>query len=251
MRRLLVALVLGAAAASVSGAAAGRPIALSASPLRLTLRGASAKTITVRNPGRRTLLVDVSRAGLARSLRGKPRVRPHGRAAAWIRVRPKRIRIEPGKKGVLHVRAAPPRRAAPGDHPALVLLTTRPLGVHHVRVRMRVGVIVDLRVRGRIVRRLDPRALTVRRDGARRLLELRLANRGNVTERLGAGRLRLALLRGGRTLATLRPRRRELLPHSSGLVVFVYRGRVRGTVLARIEVHPPGRSHLRAFWIRL
>lgn len=251
MRRALVALVLGAAAASIPGAAAGRGIALSASPLRLTLKGASTAAITVRNPGRRTLFVDVSRAGFARSLRGKPRVRPAGRAASWLRVRPKRIRIAPGAKGILHVRAAPPRRAAPGDHPALVLLTTRPLGVRHVRVRLRVGVIVDLHVHGRIVRRLEPRALTVRSRGARRLLQLRLVNRGNVTEWLGGRRLRLEIVRDGRVLATLRPRRRELLPHSMGIAVFVYRGRVRGSVLARIRLRPPGRAHHRAFWIRL
>lgn len=251
MRRALVALVLGAAAASIPGAAAGRGIALSASPLRLTLRGTSTAAITVRNPGRRALLVDVSRAGFARSLRGKPRIRPAGRAAAWLRFRPKRIRIAPGARGVLHVRALPPRRASPGDHPALVLLTTRPLGVRHVRVRLRVGVIVDLHVHGRIVRRLDPRALTVQSRGPRRLLQLRLVNRGNVTERLGGNRLRLELVRRSRVLATLRPRRRELLPHSAGIAVFEYRGRVRGSVLARIKLRPPGRSHLRAFWIRL
>jgi len=252
MRRALVALVLAAAAASIPGAAAGRGIGLSASPLRLTLKGTSAAAITVRNPGRRAVLVNVSRAGFARTLRGKPQVRPAaGSVAAWLRFRPRRIQIAPGGKRVLHVHAASPRRAGPGDHPALVLLTTRPLGVRHVRVRLRVGVVVDLRVRGRIVRRLDARALTVRSRGARRLLELRLVNRGNVTERLGGERLRLALLRNGRTLATLRPRRSELLPHSAGLVVFVYRGSVRGTVRARIELHPPGRSHLRAFWIRL
>ena len=246
-----MALALGTAAASIPGAAAGSGIGLSASPLRLTLKGASTATITVRNPGRRALLVNVSRAGFARSLRGKPRVRPAGRAAAWLRVRPKRIRMAPGTKGVLHVRAAPPLRAAPGDHPALVLLTTRPLGVRHVRVRLRVGVIVDHRVHGRVVRGLEPRALTVRSRGARRLLQLRLVNRGNVTELLGGRRLRLEIVRHGRVLATLRPRRRELLPHSAGIAVFVYRGRVRGSVLARIELRPPGRAHLRAFWIRL
>ena len=112
-----------------------------------------------------------------------------------------------------------------------MLLTTRPLGVKHVRVRLRVGVIVDLRVRGRIVRRLDARALTVRHLGTRRLLELRLVNRGNVTERLGGDGLRLALLRGGRRLATLRPRACELLPHSAGIAVFAYRrGQSRGPV---------------------
>ena len=250
MRRALAALILGAAAASIPGAAAGRGIALSASPLRVTLRGASAAEVTLRNPGRRALLVDVSRAGFARSLRGKPRVRPARGAAAWLRLRPKRIRIAPGANCVLRVRAAPSRHAAPGDHPALVLLTTRPLGVRHVRVRLRVGVIVVLRVRGRVVRRLDARALTVRRRGELRLLELRILNRGNVAERLGGG-LRLSLLRGGHRLVRLRPRPLELLPHSAGIAVFTYRGRFRGRLLARVELRPPMRGPRRSFRVRL
>jgi hypothetical protein len=251
VRRALAAVVVGAAAASIPGAAAGRGIGLSASPLRLRLTGASASAITVRNPGRRPVLVDASRAGFERSLRGKPRVRPARGAAAWLRLRPRRVRIAPGGRATLHVFARPPRRASPGDHPALVLLTTRPLGVRRVRVRLRVGVIVVLHVRGRIVRRLDAHALAVRRAGARRLLELLLVNRGNVTERLGGDRLRLVLRRHGRTLATLRPRRRELLPRSTGIAVFAYRGHVRGKVVARIELRPPVRGLRRSFQIRL
>jgi hypothetical protein len=246
-----VALVLATAAASIPGAAAGRGIVLSASPLRLTLRGASTGTVTVSNPGRRALRVDVSRAGFTRSLRGKPRVRPARGAATWLRVHPRRFRLAPRAKTTLHVAAAPPRRAAPGDHPELVLLTTRPLGVHHVRVRLRVGLVVVLRVRGRIVRRLDPRALTVRRRGALRLLELRLVNRGNVTERLGGDGLRLSLLRGGRRFVTLRPRSQELLPRSAGIAVFGYRGRLRGSVLARVELRAPVHGPRRAFRVRL
>jgi hypothetical protein len=251
VRRALLALALGAAAASIPGAAAGRGIGLSATPLRLTLRGSSSAAVTVRNPGRRTLLVDVSRAGFARSLRGKPRVRPAGGAAAWLRIRPRQIRVAPGAKGVLHVHATPSRRTAPGDHAALVLLTTRPLGVRHVRVRLRVGVVVVLRVRGRIVRRLDARALAVRGHGPMRRLELRLVNRGNVTERLGGDGLRLCLLRDGRKLATLRPASRELLAHSAGIAVFAYRGRLRGDVLARVELRPPVVGRRRSFRIRL
>ena len=251
MRGALLALVLGAAAAAIPVAAAGRGIALSASPLRLTLHGAATDAVVVRNPGRRTLLVDVSRAGFARSLRGRPQVRSVRGAAKWLSMRPKRIRIAPGKKGIFHVRSAPPSRAAAGDHPALMLLTTRPFGVHHVRVRMRVGVIVDLRVRGRIVRRLDARALTVRRDGPRRLLELRLFNRGNVTVRLDGETLRLVLLRGRHRLRALRPARQELLPHSAGIAVFTYRGRLRGTVLARVELLPPMRGPQRSFRVQL
>lgn len=251
MRRVLLALVLGAVAASIPGAAAGRGIGLSASPMRLSLKGASGAAITVRNPGRRPLLVDVSRAGFARSLRGRPQVRPAGAAADWLQLRPRRIRIPAGAKGVLHVRAVPQRGAAPGDHPALVLLTTHPLGVRHVRVRLRVGVIVVLRVRGRVVRRLDARALTVEHRGTARVLELRLFNRGNVTEELGADGVRLSLSRGGQRFAMLRPQHGELLPHSAGIAAFTYRGRVRGPVVARIRLRSPLRGPVRWFHPRL
>lgn len=250
MRRLLGAVVLVAAAASSSGAAAGGGIGLSASPLRVTLRGASASVITVRNPGRRVLRVDVSRAGFARSLRGRPRAEPGREDAVWLRLRPRRFRIPPGGKATLHVAARPPRHAAPGDHLALALLTTRPLGVHRVRVRMRVGVIVVLHVRGRIVRRLEARSLSVRGGAGRRLLELLLVNRGNVTERIGDDRLRLALVRKGRLFATLRPRKRELLPHSAGIVEFAYRGPVRGDVVARIEPRSVVYGQRRSFHVR-
>jgi hypothetical protein len=151
----------------------------------------------------------------------------------------------------LRVRAAPPRRAEPGDHPALVLLTTRPLGARRVRVRLRVGVVVDLRVPGRIVRRLDARALTVRRRRRLRLLQLLLVNRGNVTERFGRDGLRLVLSRNGRRLATLRPRRGELLPRSRGLAEFAYRGLDRGQVVARLELRPSIRGRRPPFHLRL
>ena len=132
-----------------------------------------------------------------------------------------------------------------------MLLTTRPLGVKHVRVRIRVGVVVDLRVRGRLVRRLDARALGVRHRGTLRLLELRLVNRGNVTERLPGDGLRLSLHSGGRVVATLRPQARELLPHRAGIAVFAYRGRLRGPVVARVELRSPVRGSRRSFLLRL
>src|SRR5204862_4221451 len=99
--------------------------------------------------------------------------------------------------------------------------------------------------------RLDARVLTVRRRGALRLLELRLVNRGNVTERLPGDGLRVSLFRHGRKLATLRPRSRELLPHRAGIAVFAYRGRPRGSVLARVELRSPARGPRRSFRVRL
>jgi hypothetical protein len=86
-------------------------------------------------------------------------------------------------------------------------------------------------VPGRIVQRLEPRLLAVRRHGARRLVELVIVNRGNVSERL---RPRLELRQRGRKPAVLRARRLELLPHSAGIAEFVYRGPLRGVVAARI-----------------
>jgi hypothetical protein len=63
--------------------------------------------------------------------------------------------------------------------------------------------------------------------------------------------VRLSLLSGGRAFATLRPRHRELLPHSAGIAVFPYRGRVRGPVVARIRLRPPLRGPARWFRLRL
>jgi hypothetical protein len=118
-------------------------------------------------------------------------------------------------------------------------------------VRLRVGVIVNLRVRGRIVRRLEARGLDVRRLGTSRLLDLRLFNRGNVTERVGRDGLRLSLSREGRWFATLRPRSDELLPHSIGVVAFPYDGRVRGSVVARVVLRAPVHGPRRWFHLRL
>jgi transcriptional regulator of nitric oxide reductase len=51
-------------------------------------------------------------------------------------------------------------------------------------------------------------------------------------------------------VASLRPRRRELLPRSAGIAEFTYRGHVRGHVLARVELRP-GRPPGRSFRVRL
>jgi hypothetical protein len=79
---------------------------------------------------------------------------------------------------------------------------------------------------------------------------LLLVNRGNVTERLGDDGLRLVLLSHGRVFARLRPRGRELLPRSAGLVEFAYRGGVRGDVLARVEMRTAVGGLRRSFHVR-
>jgi len=239
MSRAAAAALLAAAAPSPGAAAAPAGIGLSATPARMTLVGAAHATITVRNPGSRALLVAAAPAGLTLSTHGKPRVAA-GRAArgvaSWLRVRPRRLLVGPGRASTLRVVSTPPRSARPGDHPTLIVLTTRPLGATRVRVRLRVGVVLDLRVPGRIVRRLRPLGLGMRRHGGSRLFELRLANRGNVTERLDGGRLRLVLVHRRRPVAAVSPLPRELLPGGTGVVDFVYRGHLHGPIRIRLEI---------------
>jgi hypothetical protein len=236
--RTLLALVLVApASAGVTGA---RPsVALTASPAHVALQGAQGVAVRVTNTGGERVVVDVRRAGFALDLRGRPRILPARRsrtANGWLRVRPLRFALRPGGSTSLSVSARPPRRAEPGDHDALVLLTTRPRARGRIAVRMRLGVVVNVRVQGRIVHRLALASAHVRRLGKQRVVEVLTANRGNVTEELGAERMGLSLRRHGRVLATLRPERRQILPRTRGLVLFRYGGPVRGIVSALVRL---------------
>ncbi len=243
-----------------SPAGAGRPrVSLVASPAHVTFAGTARKTIQISNTGRERVIVDVSRAGFALDLRGRPRIVPRKRAgataaASWLTVRPARLAIPPGASRPLTVSARLPRRAAPGDHDALVLLTTRPRPGRAVAIRLRLGLAVVVRAPGAIVRRLAPLRLRVRRPGRARLLELLLANRGNVAETLDRSCVAVSLHRRGRLLARLKPVARQLLPRTRGIVEIRYRGRLRGWVLAQVRLsnrRQCGRPVGRIFRIRL
>ena len=219
---------------------------------RGTLAGAARQTIQVTNSGRESVVVDVTRAGFALDLRGRPRIVSGGRRA-WLTMRPLRLAIRPGGTVPLVVSSKPPPKAEPGDHDALVLLTTRARG-SGLAVRIRLGVVVVVRVPGKIVRRVELRSLRVRRQGHVRGLELLVANRGNVTEMLDRRCVTVSLRRGGRVLARLRPASRQLLPRTTGIVEMRYDGRARGWVSARVEVLARGpcvRTQRRVFRIRL
>jgi hypothetical protein len=111
---------------------------------------------------------------------------------------------------------------------------------------------VTLRVPGRIVRRLVVRSARVRRAGRARLIEVTIANRGNVTELLGRGRVVISLVNGGRVVARLRPARSQLLPAARALVGAVYAGAARGWLRAEVDLRPPGMAAVRRrFRIRL
>jgi hypothetical protein len=254
-RALAAALLLVTpASAGVTGA---RPsVALTASPAHVTLEGSGRTTVRVSNTGAERVVVDVTRAGFALDLRGRPRIVPLHKSRTpniWLRVRPWRFVLPAGRSIPLSVAATVPRRAEPGDHGALVLLTTRNRAHGRIAVRMRLGVVVNVRIPGRIVHGLALRGVHVRSQARHRVIEVLVANRGNVTEELGADRISLTLSRRGHPLARLRPEARELLPRTRGYVLFRYRGLTRGVVsgIVRLWPEPGGPAIYRVFRLRL
>ncbi len=252
------ALFLVAAVLVPASAVAGTPrspLGLTASPARVALVGAARAEVRVTNPGRSSVVVDVGRAGFSLDLRGRPRVVERGvarGAASWLTVVPGRFALRPGATRSLTVMSRLPRHVEPGDHDALVLLTSRPRRDGGVAVRMRIGVVVVVRAPGRVVRRLAVRDLRVRRAGRARVLELRLANRGNVTESLPRGQVRLALRRGALDVG-LRAGGRTIRPRTDGVVQIPFPRFFRGWFTAKVRiVSEPGRpATRRTFRIRL
>ncbi len=227
--------------------------ALSASPQRVALTGSAAAPVQLTNHGAAPLVVEARAGGVALDPRGRPRLvsgtGPRS-AAGWLTVRPRLVSIAPGDTARVAVTVSPPRRAEPGDHHAVLVLTTRPVRGTRVAVRMRLGVRVVVRVAGRIVRRVQLRGIRVRRLGTGRMLDVSVANLGNVTERLPRGGLTVTLIRGGRRVAVLRPAARELLPGTRGIVTARYAGGLRGRLTALVELR--GRTPVRrAFRVRL
>lgn len=245
--RLAAALIAVSLLAASAAAGAARPrVALIASPAHVSLAGSSKAPLAVTNSGADPVVVDVARAGFALDLRGRPRVA--GRRATWLAVAPRQLTLAPGAKATLTVTSRVPSRAVPGDHSELVLLTTRSPTARKLPVRVRLGVVVVVRAPGKVVRRIDVLRIRARRAGRARVLGMLLANRGNVTETVGGSCALLWLHRRGRILARLRAAERPILPHTSGLLEFLYRGRARGRLVARVV--PASRPGCPRIWSR-
>jgi len=242
--------------ASAGASAPPTPVALTATPAHVTLAGSARTSVRVSNSGTSRVAVDVSRAGFAVDLRGRPRIVRSGRAgsaAPWLTFRPTHFTLGPRSSASLSVAAKLPPRVDPGDHDALILLRTRPVGSGRVAVRLRIGIVVVVRAPGRVVRRLELGALrAVRRKGGR-LLELVVLNRGNVTETLEGVSAVLSRPRTGRRVATLVARSREVRARTRGILDFPFRARARGAMTARVVIpSAPGRSAIqRTYRIRL
>lgn len=236
LRALLVA--LGLAVPFGGPASAGAPNGLIVWPARVRIAAGSAAQVHVRNRSGRPAAFSVGLAGLGLDLRGRPHVLLGSAGRTMLVVRPPRLVVAPGRTGTLEVRA---RRGlpGPGDHPALVLLTARSAGGAGIGVRVRIGVAVEVRVPGVVRRNLVLGALGVRRH----VLEVRVANRGNVEERIARGDLVGQLWQRGRLVAVVSPAPQTLLPHGRAVVRFVVPGRVHGRVrIAMIASHLPARA---------
>jgi hypothetical protein len=222
-----------------------KPLALTAAPARLAFRGSGGETIRIRNVGTKRLRVDAALADFALDLRGRPQIRRRGgprSAAAWLTVRPTHVTLGPHATARLRVSVRVPRRAEPGDHDGLVLLSARPLSRARVSVRLRLGVVVLVRAPGAVVRRLRLGRLRVSRRG----LELVVVNAGNVTERLRRVRAVLSRLPSRRRISAVAAGARELRPHTRGLVEFRLRTGIHGLATAHVVIPAePGRPELR------
>jgi len=256
---LAVCSIIALAASPARAKPAAAPlVSVAATPSQVTISGGGAKTIVLANRGPAPVAVDISAADFTFDRLGRaeigPRTASPRSARTWLTVRPRLRTIAPGATADVRVSAHTPRGAEPGDHHALVLLTTRPVRRGPVAIRTRVGVLVLVRVSGKIVRRLDVGGVSAVRTGSSRLLQILVANRGNVTERLLPRAVSVSLIRAGRTVATLPALPRDLLPRTSGRLLVPYRGRLRGPVRAAVHVRPlrasldgPGAPELRPF----
>ena len=241
--------------ASAGASTTRPPLGLTATPVHVALAGSSRAAVRVSNPGLNPVVVDIGRSGFSLDLRGRPKIvaRGDGRAAsAWLIVRPARFVLGGGASRFLTVASRLPRSIEPGDYDALVLLTTRPRRGAGVAVRMRIGIVVVVRAPGRIVRRIALGRLRVRRHRAVRVIELDVANRGNVTESLGGGNVRLTLRRGP-AVAQVRADPRALRPRTRGIVQFRHRGPLEGwvTATARVNVEPGRPPVVRIYRVKL
>ena len=239
----LTVLVL-ASAPSVEGAGAHRPrVALSVSPAQLALAAPGSRTIRLRNDGAERVVVDATRRALGRQTA----------ARTWLQVVPARLPLRSGESAILTLRVKPPRRAEPGDHHVLVLLTTRPLRGGRVNVQVRLGVRIRMVVPGRIVRRVTLGGLRVHGARGARFMSVSVANRGNVTVQL-RDRVTALLLRRGQQLARLSPHaQRALIPGDRAVLALRYSGRLRGlfTAVVRIRLGPGVRAVERRYGIHL
>lgn len=226
-----------ATAVSLAVSAAPARIGLSVAPSHLALQAGGTAEVHVSAPVQ--IVLHTSVAGLTLDARGRPQIIGKRDAANWLVLSPRTLLVGPGG-ATLRVRSRRANGARAGDHSALVLLSAVTPRAKGVVVAMRVGLVVTVRVGGPRVRRLEVTGVRAGRTGRTAVIEVTLSNRGDVIERLGAGRLEVTLRRGGRVVARLRYPRRWLLPRTSAVIRLRCRGALHRTVVARVALSGTG-----------
>jgi hypothetical protein len=247
---MILAVALTAAVALPTPAAVPPRTAFSVSPAHVAFEAGGRAAVHIEAGAGSRLVVRAGLAGLALDFRGKPRIASRRDAALWLSVSPRIVNV--GRGGATIVIASRRRTSArPGDHSALVLLTATARATKGVAVQLRVGVVVTVRVSGPRVHRIEVTAAQARREGPGqgRLIDVTLANRGNVIESIGGASLRITVLHRGRVIARLVAVQRTVLPHTSAVVTVRYRGRA-DTVRVTLP-RANGRAAVRSFPLRL
>jgi hypothetical protein len=221
-------------------------LAVSAWPARLVVSAPGRATVRVANPSEEAVRLVARAAGYALDARGRPRIKSV--PTRWFAVRPSRLVVGPHGFAQLRLTVSRPPGAGSGDHAELLLLSTEPRPGRRVSARLRLGVVVVVRVPGRLVHRLGVARLRVRRGGAGAKLEVTVANRGNVDEWLQRGRVSVMLVRRGRRIVSVPVEARRLLARSSGVFDARFRRRVRGQITAVVVVRHPRKGVTLARW---
>jgi hypothetical protein len=232
--------VAAAVLATATSAGAGSAFTLSVEPTQLVLVGASKGVFTVRNPTKNPVSLKASVINYTIKPNGRvvvgTKLPPKRSAKRWLTISPKRFKVKGDGKVDLKVRSHPSSKAGPGDHYALVLFVSQAHGKGNVLVRTRIGVGVLVRVAGKIKRRLVIAGLSSLPRKHR--LRLVVANRGNLNERLLRRKVSVVLKQGTRTVQTLWPPPRQVLPQSRTVYSLRYRSGLKGTLTAIVTVRP-------------
>jgi hypothetical protein len=236
-----LALLASAASAGAGGDASG--LAVSAWPARVVVAAPGATTVAVGNPGRDPVVLSARPRAYTLDPRGRPRIEEP--QAGWLVVRPARFTVPPHGTLQLRVVVRHPAGVRPGDHAELVLLTTEPPPGRRVSARLRIGVVVVVRVPGRLVHRLALGPLRLSGRGPLTRLELTVANRGNVDEWVERGRVTVTLVRRGWRLASAPIGARRFLARTSGIVEARFRRTLHGWVTVIATLRRPGAGPVR------
>ena len=232
--------VLGLLAGPAAGDVPPPGLALTVSPAYALLGPGAATRIRIANGGANPVAVGVAAADYVVSPRGAVVAAPRSSRSAkrWLRISPARLVLLPGTTAAVDVRTQVPRSASPGDHHALVQVTARGGAAGAVGSAAQIGVNTVVRVAGPLFRDVRVGAVRLHRAGSGPVFRLSVSNRGNVIERLPAGRVTLALRRNGRVVAVLAAAPRDLLPGTSGVIAIPDPLPVRGPVQAVAVVRP-------------